>query len=204
MSWLNPNSDLKKQFNEFYADVEIVLGGIYQDLEKIKTEYDQRISYLSELSGYLNDSDKLNQINLLLKQSEENKKLFDDTLMNIEKSQSKNEVILNYKFDEIDTQINEIKLKLDQFVLYNNKFEINIKDIKSSINTIITDLDNIKKDLYTKLERNKELIQKDLLNYNQAIDNRIKNIELEYTKKINMLKYIIFIISAILLVSFFI
>lgn len=33
MSWLNPNSDLKKQFNEFYADVEIVLGGIHQDLE---------------------------------------------------------------------------------------------------------------------------------------------------------------------------
>ncbi|MFV0236700.1 hypothetical protein OBK19_12380 [Empedobacter falsenii] len=71
---------------------------------------------------------------MLLKQSEENKKLFDDTLMNIEKSQSKNEVILNYKFDEIGTQINEIKLKLDQFVLSNNKFEIKIKDIKSSVN----------------------------------------------------------------------
>ena len=89
MSWLNPNSDLKKQFNEFYADAEIVLGGIHQDLEKIKTEYDQRISYLSQLGEYLNDSEKLNQIKLVLEQSEQNKALINSTLNKLEKELKK-------------------------------------------------------------------------------------------------------------------
>lgn len=207
MSWLNPNSDLKKQFNEFYADVEIVLGGIHQDLEKIKTEYDQRISYLSQLGEYLNDSEKLNQIKLVLEQSEQNKALINSTLNKLEKEQKENNTLINNNLNNIRLKINELKINLEQAEHSRKKIEHQFKNLEHEINynhkTLSSNLEAIKKEIYLKIDDNLILCKKELDESNLQTQKTIENFE----KKITQLKYIAYstlIVLVLLILSIYI
>lgn len=189
MSWLNPNSDLKKQFNAFYENVEIVLGGIHQEVETIKKEYDERLSYLDQLSEYFSNPEKLNLIKKALSDTEDTRKRLTNHLKEIEAKQIQLNEHHNKAILRLDKQLNRLN---EEFKNQCNILELSNSELKREIQ-------DIKFNFGVRFNQNDEMIQllkSELDQTRQMNSDKVKFLE----NKLNLNRILIYILFAVLFI----
>jgi len=189
MSWLNPNSDLKKQFNAFYENVEIVLGGIHQEVETIKKEYDERLSYLDQLSEYFSNPEKLNLIKKALSDTEDTRKRLTNHLKEIEAKQIQLNEHHNKAILRLDKQLNRLN---EEYKNQCNILEISNSELKREIQ-------DIKFNFGVRFNQNDEMIQllkSELDQTRQMNSDKVKFLE----NKLNLNRILIYILFAVLFI----
>lgn len=189
MSWLNPNSDLKKQFNAFYENVEIVLGGIHQEVETIKKEYDERLSYLDQLSEYFSNPEKLNLIKKALSDTEDTRKRLTNHLKEIEAKQIQLNEHHNKAILRLDKQLNRLN---EEYKNQCNILELSNSELKREIQ-------DIKFNFGVRFNQNDEMIQllkSELDQTRQMNSDKVKFLE----NKLNLNRILIYILFAVLFI----